>query len=163
MTCTLWALEVHKLSLTLKPAVWAQGGSSPAKGLVQLRRLSDCVRQEEHCAFFSKHFRHSSSVKLKLHCSGLGVLRVRAVPCCQWHLTCHQGASKLKCPFPQITRDFNAQEREAPGKYKFLLLLCLFQHICLYFTVPFSGASSLPEDLGYNPVVPLKSLQLEAM
>lgn len=59
--------------------------------------------------------------------------------------------------------DLNAQERETPGKYKLLLLLCLYQQICFYFTTPFSKASSLPEDLDYNTAVPLNSLQPEAM
>lgn len=33
----------------------------------------------------------------------------------------------------------------------------------VHFTVPFSKASSLPEDWDYNTVVPLNSLQLEAI
>lgn len=59
--------------------------------------------------------------------------------------------------------DLNAQERETPGKYKLLLLLRLYQQICFYFTMPFSKASSLPEDLDYNTLVPLNSLQLKAV
>lgn len=118
-----------------------------------------CNRRH-HCALF---LRCDSLAELELHCPGCAVFRVRAVPCCQRGLICHQAVSKLKCLISTQNTALNAQGRETPGESKLLLLLCLYQQICFSFPVPFSEVSSLPEDLDYNAAVPLKSLQLEAM
>lgn len=154
---SLWALEVHKFSLTLKPTIWAQDGSRPAEGFFQLGIPSDHVQQETLWYYFSIHFRRYSLLKLKLHCSGHGVFRVRTVTS-----DLPSGCEQAEMAISTKNIDLNAQERETPGKYKLLLLLCLYQQIC-YFTMPFGKARSLPEDLDCNTAVPLNSLQLEAM
>lgn len=156
-------LEVHKFSLTLKPTVRARDGSRPAKGLVKLGRLPDYVQQETSLYFFLNAFQTLQFSKTKIALFWPWNIQGQSSSLLPVTSDLPLGCDQAEMSISTKNIDLNAQERETPGKYKLLLLLCLYQQICFYFTVPFSEARSLPEDLDYNTVVPLNSLQLEAM
>lgn len=154
------ALEVHKFRLTLKPTIWAQDGSRPAKGFVRLGRLSDYVQQETPLYFFLNTFQTLQFSKTKIALFWPWNIQGQSSSLLPVTADLPSGCEQAEMSISTKTIDLNAQERETPGKYKLLLL---YQQICFYFPMPFSKASSLPEDLDCNTVVPLNSLQLEAM
>ena len=158
----LWALEVHKFNLTLRPAIWARDGRRSPKGFVQLGRLSDYVQQETSYFFLSTfQTLQFSETKIAL----FWLWNIQGQSSSLLPVTSHlpSGCEQAEMSISTKNIDLNAQERETPGKYKLRLLLCLYQQICFYFTMPFSKASSLPEDLDYSTAVPWDGLQLEAM
>lgn len=141
----LGTLEVHKFKL-LKPTIWARDGSRSAKGFVKLGRLPDYVQQETSLYFFLNTFQTLQSSKTKIALFWPWNIQGQSSSLLPVTSDLPLGCEQAEMSISTKNIDLNAQERETPGKYKLLLLLCLYQQICFYFTVPFSEASSLPED-----------------